>query len=282
MRRIGQFRSPAWAILTCALALGACAEFREATQGAADAMDRMFGVAPTAGTRDRPASDAPYADAGPKVATDSGAAADGMADIEIVYQAALAAKERGAETEALLGFRKAALQGHPHAQFMLGEAYSLGRGVAKNSSLAARWYGKAAHQGVSDAQYAYGLVHVRGLGLPVDRAEGYGWLLLAARNGHERAEVVRRTIEPKLSAPAMQQAKDWAAQFAPTPESRFADRPTVMYVQQTLNTLGYSAGPVDGQPGPRTRVAVGRFQKKAGLARDGEITPALIEILTGY
>lgn len=281
MRKIDLFRLPPWAILTCALALGGCAEFREAMQDASNAMDRLFGVAPTVGTGDRPTSDVTYAQAGSKAAVESSPPASGTVDPEAEFQAALAAKDRGADAEALKGFREAALHGHPRAQFVLGEVYSLGRGVPKNSALAARWYGKAAHQGLPDAQYAYGLLHVRGLGLPINRAEGYNWLLLAARNGHERAEVVRRTIEPNLSPQTTRHAEEWVARFEPTPELPFADRPTVMFVQQTLNTLGYSAGPVDGQPGPRTRGAISQFQEKAGLARDGEITPDLIDVLIG-
>ncbi|MFQ5775688.1 MAG: peptidoglycan-binding protein [Kiloniellaceae bacterium] len=181
---------------------------------------------------------------------------------------------------AVLFLAEAAAQGHAEAQYLLGEAYSNGRGVPANAAWAARWYGKAAAQGLSEAQYAYGVVHARGLGLPANRTVGYGWLLLAGRGGHEKADVVRRAIATKMAPEAIKRAEAWASRFRPQTEAPFVDSPTVMYVQQVLNTLGYDAGPVDGKPGPRTRRAVTKYQDKAGLQqRDGRISPDLIDRL---
>ncbi|RMD64443.1 MAG: hypothetical protein D6826_02400 [Alphaproteobacteria bacterium] len=174
---------------------------------------------------------------------------------------------------------QAAARGHAQAQYLLGEAYSNGRGVPKNATWAARWYGKAAEQGVSEAQYAFGIVQATGLGLPVNRTAGYGWLVLAARNGHEKADVVRRAIAARMNKKNIAKAEAWADAFRPRTEARFADTPTVMYVQQSLNALGFDAGPVDGRPGPRTRGAVMQYQKKTGLPDDGTISPTLIERL---
>jgi TPR repeat protein len=293
MKRTGQFRSPRWAVLTCILAVGACADVQGTVEGAvqdaANTMDQVFGVAPSeqaSARSEEQSTDLHGAAANPqRMATASSRtgktkAADPNVDPEQIFQAAQAARDRGADAEALEGFEEAARYGHMGAQFALGEVYSLGRGVEKNNALAARWYGKAAYQGLPEAQYAYGLVHVRGLGLPINRAAGYRWLLLAARNGHERAEVVRRTIEPNLSRKTIKDAEKWVARFKAEPDTRFADLPTVKYVQQTLNTMGFDAGPVDGQDGPRTSGAVGKFQEKSGLARDGEITPELLDELT--
>lgn len=183
------------------------------------------------------------------------------------------------QTKAIVLLNDAAAQGHMEAQYLLGEAYSTGNGVPKNAPWAARWYGKAANQGMRDAQYAYGLVHARGIGLPLDRTEGYRWLLLAARAGHERAEVVRRALEAKMAPEAIKLSEAWADRFQPVREQSFADAPTVKYVQQVLNTMGYEAGPVDGQPGQKTRVAVDGYQKSAGLQRDGRISPGLVDRL---
>jgi peptidoglycan hydrolase-like protein with peptidoglycan-binding domain len=83
-----------------------------------------------------------------------------------------------------------------------------------------------------------------------------------------------------LSRKTIKDAEKWVARFKAEPDTRFADLPTVKYVQQTLNTMGFDAGPVDGQDGPRTSGAVGKFQEKSGLARDGEITPELLDELT--
>jgi len=183
------------------------------------------------------------------------------------------------ETKAAALFTEAAVQGHAEAQYALGETYSAGRGVPKNPPWAARWYGKAAHQGLREAQYAYGLVHARGLGLSIDRTKGYRWLLLAARAGHERAEVVRRALQTKMAQEMVDLAETWAARFRQTPEPSFADRPTVMYVQQVLNDLGFEAGPVDGKPGKRTGNAVKSYLKKSGQPRSRKISPQLVNRL---
>ena len=44
-------------------------------------------------------------------------------------------------------YRQAAEMGHAGAQFMMGDCYSSGNGVAKDLNIAIYWYGKAADQG---------------------------------------------------------------------------------------------------------------------------------------
>ena len=73
---------------------------------------------------------------------------------------------------------------------------------------------------------------------------------------------------------------------APAPDRRRAEVPQpgghgptsrqVVGVQEELFVLGYYSGPIDGSPGPRTRVAVRDYQRAAGLPRDGEIDEGLI------
>ncbi|MEE8189716.1 MAG: peptidoglycan-binding domain-containing protein [Kiloniellales bacterium] len=70
--------------------------------------------------------------------------------------------------------------------------------------------------------------------------------------------------------PGFQRARD-------TPEG--SGSPTVRRAQQLLSKLGYDPGPVDGMPGIKTRLAVGRFQKDRGLAEDGTINRQLISAL---
>jgi len=43
----------------------------------------------------------------------------------------------------------------------------------------------------------------------------------------------------------------------------------VLRLQQNLNTLGYDAGEPDGIPGPRTRLALSRYQQSKGVVADG-------------
>ena len=56
--------------------------------------------------------------------------------------------------EAVKWYRKAAEQGHAHAQFNLGWMYENGEGVAKDDYEAVKWYCMAAVQGVEDAKKA--------------------------------------------------------------------------------------------------------------------------------
>ena len=50
----------------------------------------------------------------------------------------------------------------------------------------------------------------------------------------------------------------------------------VRRVQRMLHDLGYGTGPIDGRFGPRTRSAVGWFQRKHGLAVDGVVSAATL------
>jgi TPR repeat protein len=170
----------------------------------------------------------------------------------------------------------AAVQGQPQAQFLLAECFSNGRGVTKNPIWAARWYGKAATQGHRDAQFAYGVVHSAGLGLPRNPVAGHAWLSLAAAQGHTKAKEVVAALAKKMTPQQIHRAESKAAGFRSAPNEVFADRPTVIYVQQSLNILGFDAGPVDGVVGPRTRGAIREFEGRAKLAGDGEVSPELL------
>ncbi|MFV0244815.1 MAG: peptidoglycan-binding protein [Qingshengfaniella sp.] len=46
-----------------------------------------------------------------------------------------------------------------------------------------------------------------------------------------------------------------------------------MDLQRDLNTLGFDAGPVDGQPGARTRAAIEAYQVSRGFAATGTLSP---------
>lgn len=48
---------------------------------------------------------------------------------------------------------------------------------------------------------------------------------------------------------------------------------TVLGQQRALVRLGYDPGPLDGLPGPRTALAVARFQTDVGLVADGIVGP---------
>ncbi len=174
----------------------------------------------------------------------------------------------------------AASQGHADAQFLLGECYANGRGVTKNLPWAARWYGKAAAQGHSEGAFSYGVVQAAGLGLPTNLASGYAWLAIASDRGHNTAGEVRAAIANKMTAAELEAGKRRAKTFAQKTENVFADKATVMYVQHSLNQLGFNAGPVDGLIGKRTRSAISAYLNSVG---DGggadDVNPALLQRL---
>jgi len=75
---------------------------------------------------------------------------------------------------------KAAAQNNIAGEIHLAEAYSYGRGVARDKVKAADWYRKAADQGDAGAQGTLGMLYTMGQGVPQDDAEAYFWFDLAA------------------------------------------------------------------------------------------------------
>jgi TPR repeat protein len=174
----------------------------------------------------------------------------------------------------------AAEQGHADAQFLLGECYANGRGVAKNLAWAARWYGKAAAQGHAEGAFSYGVVQAAGLGVPTNLPWGYAWLDIASDRGHAKAGEVRAAIASKMTPQEIERGKSRSAAFKPEAGTDFADRPTVMYVQHSLNQLGFNAGTVDGLMGPRTRSAIQAYLSSVGdSGGSAAVTPALLQRL---
>src|SRR5262249_42218934 len=70
--------------------------------------------------------------------------------------------------------------GDARAQTALGYMFATGRGVPKNSALAAYWYTRAAEQGDPEAQYQLGVSYDLGKGVPVNWVMAYKWLDLSA------------------------------------------------------------------------------------------------------
>lgn len=86
---------------------------------------------------------------------------------------------RGAFAQAI----EPAIRGDAHAQFLIGEAYRLGRSVEPNFPQAEDWYARAARQGDVGAATELGLLlasqHRESAALP--------WLTMAAQHGEPRA-----------------------------------------------------------------------------------------------
>lgn len=87
---------------------------------------------------------------------------------------------------AIAEWRPLAEKGDPDAQFNLGQAYRLGRGVPADLKIAQSWYEKAAQQGHEQAQANLGLL----LYDNDQRKEALPWIQKAALNGDARAQYV--------------------------------------------------------------------------------------------
>jgi TPR repeat protein len=71
---------------------------------------------------------------------------------------------------------------------VLGEKYATGDGVAQNLVKAAKWFEKAALLGHPQAQYNLGILYIKGEGVAKDFAKAAEWLQKAARQGYEEAQ----------------------------------------------------------------------------------------------
>jgi cell division protein FtsN len=125
-----------------------------------------------------------------------------LADVK----AGVDAWSRGDYRKAVEEWRGPAVAGDADAQFNLGQAYKLGRGVPVDLGMAEQWYGKAAAQGHPQAEENYGLAlfqnNKRGQAIP--------WLQKASQRGEPRAQFVLGTMYFNGDVVA----KDWVRAYA--------------------------------------------------------------------
>ena len=105
-------------------------------------------------------------------------------------KAGVDAWSRGDYRKAIDEWRPLAIKGDADAQFNLGQAYKLGRGVPVDMPMAESWYRKAALQGHLQAQDNYGLI----LFDQNKRSEAVQWLEGSAKRGEPRAQLVLGTM----------------------------------------------------------------------------------------
>jgi localization factor PodJL len=142
---------------------------------------------------------------------------------------------------------------------------------------ATRQFEQVAREGDADAQYWLGRIYADGLGRPRDSVAAYGWFDRAAAQGHQDATILRDKLAPLMTP---NQVAD--AQRRTDPGSAADDREArdlIAEVQWELNRLGYRSGPPDGIAGKRTRTAIERFQREAGLEVTGTATGQLLDRL---
>ena len=97
---------------------------------------------------------------------------------------------RGDYRQAVEQWRGPAISGDADAQFNLGQAYKLGRGVPVDPTLAESWFRKAALQGHVQGQDSYALA----LFQADRRKEALPWLEKSAARGEPRTQLVLGTM----------------------------------------------------------------------------------------
>jgi hypothetical protein len=125
---------------------------------------------------------------------------------ESPVKAGVEAWERGDYKGAVDRWRSPAMKGDSDAQFNLGQAYKLGRGVPADLNQAELWYGKAAAQGHEQAEASYALA----LFANGKREAATPWLQRAAGRGDPRAQYVLGTMY--FNGDVVQ--KDWVRAYA--------------------------------------------------------------------
>jgi TPR repeat protein len=105
-----------------------------------------------------------------------------LADVK----AGVDAWQQGDYAKAVAVWQPLAQAGDPDAQFNMGQAYKLGRGVKTNPGAAIDWYRKAAAQGHSRAEDNLGLLMFQ----QGDRAGALPYLQRAADRGEPRAQYI--------------------------------------------------------------------------------------------
>ena len=76
----------------------------------------------------------------------------------------------------------AAREGDSEAQYMAGEAYFRGAGVARNYDEAVKWYQASADQGNAKGMCALGICYLHGYGVQRDPDVAFRWMLQAVEN----------------------------------------------------------------------------------------------------
>ena len=103
------------------------------------------------------------------------------------------------------------------AQGNLGLVYEQGRGVARDEGQAASWFRKAALQGDPHAQFRFGRACERGRGEPKDLVEAYKWYSLSAQGGYKRAQDALARLAKVLKPAELDDAQKRAAATAIEP-----------------------------------------------------------------
>ena len=137
---------------------------------------------------------------------------------------ALAAALVSAQTAEFDALRRKAEAGDAKAQFDLADAYSEGKGVAKDSTKGMEWLKRSALQGYAGAQVVLGYMYQKGINMEKDPSEAAKWYKKAARHGDKdlkHAQTAQTHLSEMLSEGLISAKEaDWHAAEASTTTSK--------------------------------------------------------------
>ena len=114
-------------------------------------------------------------------------------------------------SEKIAEWKEDAKNGDAWAQFTLGIAYAIGRGVPQDDKAAINWYKKAAEQGHADSQAGLGLINWEyGNGIVEDKVQAYAWYNIAATNQplSTRSNIKKDEVAEKMTKEQIAKAQD--------------------------------------------------------------------------
>lgn len=181
------------------------------------------------------------------------AAQPSLADVK----AGVDAWTRGEFETAVKEWRGPALKGDADAQFNMGQAYKLGRGVKADLDVAADWYSRAAKQGHMQAADSYGhLLHYRG-----KVAEALPYLQASSDRGDPRAQYLLAT---ELFN-GTNTAKDWVRAYA------YMTRASASGLAPASRSLSQMDQYIPLDQRQQGIALAGEIERKAGKARSDQL-----------
>jgi TPR repeat protein len=97
--------------------------------------------------------------------------------------------------------------------------YSAGSTVVKNEAEAFKWWRRAADQNNAEAQYTLGLAYFLGKGVREDRVMAYMWCNLAAAQDFQKAAELRDNLAKEMSSQQISDAQKLSAEWKPVTKS---------------------------------------------------------------
>ena len=190
-------------------------------------------------------------------------------------KAGIEAWQRADYSGAVATWRPLAQKGDADAQFNLGQAYRLGRGVPTNLAAAKTWFERAASQGHIDAETTLGLLLFQN----GEQADGLKWLKQAAGQGEPRALLVYGTAlvngdsvtqDPVLGYAYVSRA---AAQGLAPAKQTLAQLDQVLPLSDRRKAVAIARKLAQGAPAPASGAKLAAA-KPAPPARHGPVRPS--------